>query len=91
MSPEEVAAFKAFGAPVLDDMAKDKPTFEEWKERPVVKATYGRGRAGPLDHERPVGEHRVRGPDLLPARGRDGVQDLRARGAGIAGSTPVPT
>lgn len=40
VKPEEVALFKAFTAPVLEDLGKNRPTVDEWRERPVVKAGF---------------------------------------------------
>lgn len=40
---EEVVLFKAFAAPLLDDLGKNRPAFEDWKERPLVKACFADG------------------------------------------------
>jgi hypothetical protein len=38
---EEVVLFKTFAAPLLEDLGRNKPAFEEWKEKPVVQAYFG--------------------------------------------------
>ena len=40
ISEEELWAFRMGAAPILEDLGESPPSFEEWQERPVVKAYF---------------------------------------------------
>jgi len=44
---EDVLLFKLTTVPLLDDLGRNKPSLEEWQERPLVKAYFGAIKSNP--------------------------------------------